>query len=178
MARAQAFVFDAYGTLFDVHSVVVALKDVTADAESVSMQWRAKQLEYSWLRSLMGRYVDFWTVTDEALQFALKRFGIEVTPAQHAAILNAYLHLSAYPEIPATLAALAPRPCLMLSNGAPHMLEAAVTSSGLGGKIHAHLKCRPGQSLQARPTGLCSWYPGRLGCRRRRSFSCHRTPSM
>jgi 2-haloacid dehalogenase len=135
MARAQAFVFDAYGTLFDVHSVVVALKEVTAGAEAVSLQWRAKQLEYSWLRSLMGHYVDFWTVTDEALQFALKRFGIEVTPAQHAAILDAYLHLPAYPEIPATLAALAPRPCLMLSNGAPRMLEAAVTSSGLAGKF-------------------------------------------
>ena len=138
MARAQAFVFDAYGTLFDVHSVVVALQGLTVDAESVSMLWRAKQLEYSWLRSLMGRYVDFWTVTDEALQFALNHFGIEVTPAQHAAILNAYLHLSAYPEIPATLAALAPRPCLILSNGAPHMLEAAVTSSGLAGKF-AHI---------------------------------------
>src|SRR5688572_10934737 len=100
MARAQAFVFDAYGTLFDVHSVVVALKDVTAEAEAVSLQWRAKQLEYSWLRSLMGRYVDFWTVTDEALQFALKRFGIVVTPDQHAAILDAYLHLTAYPELP------------------------------------------------------------------------------
>jgi len=133
MARAQAFVFDAYGTLFDVHSVVVALKDVTAEAEAVSLQWRAKQLEYSWLRSLMGRYVDFWTVTDEALQFALKRFGIVVTPDQHAAILDAYLHLTAYPEIPQTLAALAPRPCLILSNGAPSMLQAAVASSGLLG---------------------------------------------
>jgi 2-haloacid dehalogenase len=135
MANAQAFVFDAYGTLFDVHSVVVALQGLTVDAESVSMLWRAKQLEYSWLRSLMRRYVDFWTVTDEALQFALNRFGIEVTPAQHAAMLDAYLHLSAYPEIHATLAALAPRPCLMVSNGAPRMLEAAVTSSGLAGKF-------------------------------------------
>jgi 2-haloacid dehalogenase len=135
MARAQAFVFDAYGTLFDVQSVMIALKDVTADAESVSSQWRAKQLEYSWLRSLMGRYVDFWTVTDEALRFALQRFSIEVTPAQHAAILDAYLHLLAYPDIPETLAALAPRPCLILSNGAPRMLEAALTSSGLAGKF-------------------------------------------
>jgi hypothetical protein len=93
MANAQAFVFDAYGTLFDVHSVVVALQGLTVDAESVSTLWRAKQLEYSWLRSLMGRYVDFWIVTDEALQCALNRFGIEVTPAQHAAMLDAYLHL-------------------------------------------------------------------------------------
>jgi 2-haloacid dehalogenase len=135
MVRAQAFVFDAYGTLFDVHSVVAALQAVTADAEAVSLLWRAKQLEYTWLRSLMGRYADFWTVTDEALQFALKRFRISVTPDQHAALREAYLQLSAYAEIPATLAALAPRPCLILSNGSPHMLEAAVASSGLAGQF-------------------------------------------
>jgi 2-haloacid dehalogenase len=133
MARAQAFVLDAYGTLFDVHSVVTALKEVTADAEAVSLLWRAKQLEYTWLRSLMGRYVDFWLVTDEALRFALKRFCIKVTAKQHATLLDAYLHLSAYPEIPATLATLAPRPCMILSNGSPRMLEAAVASSGLAG---------------------------------------------
>jgi 2-haloacid dehalogenase len=133
MARAQAFVFDAYGTLFDVHSIVTALKEVTADAEAVSLLWRAKQLEYTWLRSLMGRYVEFWLVTDEALRFALKRFGIQVTTNQHATLLDAYLHLSAYPEIPATLATLAPRPCMILSNGSPRMLEAAVTSSGFAG---------------------------------------------
>jgi 2-haloacid dehalogenase len=135
MYSAQAFVFDAYGTLFDVHSVVAALQAVTPQAEAVSRQWRAKQLEYSWLRSLMGRYVDFWAVTDEALRFALKRFAIEVTPAQHSAVLKAYLQLSAYPEILGTLGALAPRPCLILSNGTPHMLTAAVESSGLAGKF-------------------------------------------
>jgi 2-haloacid dehalogenase len=135
MAQAQAFVFDAYGTLFDVHSVVAALQAVTPEAEAVSLQWRAKQLEYTWLRSLMGRYVDFWALTDEALRFALKRFGIRVTPGQYAALLEAYLHLSTYPEIPATLAALAPRPCLILSNGSPRMLEAAVRSNGLAGQF-------------------------------------------
>ena len=135
MASARAFVFDAYGTLFDVHSVVAALRAVTAEAEAVSLLWRAKQLEYTWLRSLMGSYADFWAVTDEALRFALKRFRIRVTPDQHAALLEAYLHLSAYPEIPGTLAALAPRPCLILSNGSPHMLEAAVASSGLAGQF-------------------------------------------
>jgi 2-haloacid dehalogenase len=133
MARAQAFVFDAYGTLFDVHSVVTALQAFTPEAEAVSLQWRAKQLEYTWLRSLMGRYVDFWVVTDAALRFALKRFGIRVTPDQHAALLEAYLHLSPYPEIPAMLAALAPRPRLILSNGSQRMLEAAVSSTGLAG---------------------------------------------
>jgi 2-haloacid dehalogenase len=135
MVGAQAFVFDAYGTLFDVHSVVAALRAVTTEAEAVSLQWRVKQLEYTWLRSLMGLYVDFWVVTDEALRFALRRFGIRVTPDQHAALLDTYLHLSAYPEIPATLAALAPRPCVMLSNGSPSMLEAVVRSSGLAGQF-------------------------------------------
>jgi 2-haloacid dehalogenase len=133
MVTAQAFVFDAYGTLFDVHSVVAALQQVTAEAEAVSHLWRAKQLEYTWLCSLMGRYRDFWTVTDEALRFALKRHGLRLTPDQHAAILNAYLQLSAYPEVPATLEALAPRPCAILSNGSPRMLDAAVVASGLTG---------------------------------------------
>jgi 2-haloacid dehalogenase len=118
-----------------VHAVVTALQAVTPEAEAVSQRWRVKQLEYSWLRSLMGGYVDFWTVTDEALWFALKRFAIGVTPGQYAALLKAYLQLSAYPEIPGMLAALAPRPCLMLSNGTPRMLEAAVESSGLAGEF-------------------------------------------
>jgi 2-haloacid dehalogenase len=135
MAGVQAFVFDAYGTLFDVHSVVTALRAVTPEAEAISRQWRAKQLEYSWLRSLMGRYADFWTVTEEALRFALKRFTVEVTPSQHRALLQAYLQLSAYPESLSTLEALAPRPCLILSNGTPRMLEAAVESSGLAGRF-------------------------------------------
>src|SRR6266511_808430 len=133
MVSARAFVFDAYGTLFDVHSVVAALQEVTAEAEAVSLLWRTKQLEYTWLRSLMGRYVDFWAVTDEALRFALKRHGVQLSPDQHAVILNAYLQLSAYPEVPATLEALAPWPCAILSNGSPRMLDAAVVASGLTG---------------------------------------------
>jgi 2-haloacid dehalogenase len=135
MVTVQAFVFDAYGTLFDVHSVVTALKEVTAAAEAVSLQWRMKQLEYTWLRSLMGRYVDFWTITAEALRFALKRHGLELTPDQHATLLGAYLRLSAYAEIPAMLEELAPRPCAILSNGAPGMLEAVVAASSLQGKF-------------------------------------------
>jgi len=135
MVTVQAFVFDAYGTLFDVHSVVTALQAVTPEAEALSRLWRAKQLEYTWLRSLMGRYVDFWTVTAEALRFALTHYGLQLAPAQHAMLLNAYLELAAYPEIPAMLAGLAPRPCVILSNGSPRMLAAAVTSSGLTGRF-------------------------------------------
>jgi 2-haloacid dehalogenase len=138
MATVRAFVFDAYGTLFDVHSVVTTLQGVTADAAAVSLLWRAKQLEYTWLRSLMRCYVDFWRVSEEALQFALKHYGINLSTRQHAVILEAYLHLSAYSEIPATLEVLAPRSCVILSNGSPSMLEEAVTSSGLTGRF-AHI---------------------------------------
>ena len=135
MAQAQAFVFDAYGTLFDVHSVVTVLQTVTTDAEALSRVWRAKQLEYTWLRSLMGRYVDFWTVTDEALRFALQHAGLRLTPEQHTTLLEAYLQLQAYPDIPFALAGLAPRPCAILSNGSPRMLTAAVAASGLSGQF-------------------------------------------
>jgi 2-haloacid dehalogenase len=135
MVTAQAFVFDAYGTLFDVHSVVTALQAITPEAEAVSRLWRTKQLEYTWLRSLMGRYVDFWTVTEEALRFALTHYGLQLAPAQHATLLTAYLELAAYPEIPAMLAGLAPRPRVILSNGSPRMLAAAVTASGLTGQF-------------------------------------------
>ncbi len=135
MVIAQAFVFDAYGTLFDVHSVVTRLKTITADAEALSLLWRTKQLEYTWLRSLMGRYVDFWTVTDEALRFALTRFGLRLTPEQHATLLHAYLQLAAYPDILTMLTGLAPRPCVILSNGSPRMLAAAVACSGLTGQF-------------------------------------------
>jgi 2-haloacid dehalogenase len=135
MVIAQAFVFDAYGTLFDVHSVVTVLKTITAEAEALSLLWRTKQLEYTWLRSLMGRYVDFWTVTDEALRFALRVSGVRLTPEQHTTLLHAYLQLAAYPDIPTMLAGLAPRPCVILSNGSPRMLAAAVASSGLTGQF-------------------------------------------
>jgi len=135
MVTAQAFVFDAYGTLFDVHSVVTALQAITPEAEALSRLWRTKQLEYTWLRSLMGRYVDFWTVTEEALRFALTHYGLQLAPAQHATLLTAYLELAAYPEIPAMLAGLAPRPRVILSNGSPRMLAAAVTASGLTGQF-------------------------------------------
>jgi hypothetical protein len=107
-----------------------------------------------------------------------KRFGIEVTPAQHAAILDAYLHLSAYPEISCHPRGAGPHPCLVLSNGAPRMLEAALTSSGLAGKFRIHLKCRPGRQVYKPDPRSMHWCPRRLHCRRGVSFSCHRTPSM
>jgi 2-haloacid dehalogenase len=80
----RGLLFDAYGTLFDVHSVMEAGRAVTDDPAALSTLWRQKQLEYTWLRSLMGRYEDFWAVTESALTFACRRLGLAVSPAQRA----------------------------------------------------------------------------------------------
>ena len=133
MAAPRAFLFDAYGTLFDVHSVVEAGRTLTSDPQALSSLWRQKQLEYTWLRSLMDRYVDFWTVTQSSLSFAMRRLGLQPGPAQAEALLDAYLSLAAFPEVKTALAALAPAPLGILSNGSPMMLEAAVRSAGLAG---------------------------------------------
>jgi 2-haloacid dehalogenase len=126
----QGYVFDAYGTLFDVHSVVEAGRAVTTDPAALSLLWRQKQLEYTWLRSLMGRYEDFWAVTESALRYTVRRLGVTASEAQLAALMDAYLRLACFPDVGDALArAGAPR--AILSNGAPRMLDAAVRSSGL-----------------------------------------------
>jgi 2-haloacid dehalogenase len=127
----RGYVFDAYGTLFDVHSVVEAGRTLTTDPVALSALWRQKQLEYTWLRSLMGRYEDFWAVTEAALRYALRRLGIAAGEAQVSALMDAYLHLACFPDVRDALARLPRVPRAVLSNGAPAMLEAAVRSSGL-----------------------------------------------
>src|SRR5262245_54023980 len=129
----RGYVFDAYGTLFDVQSVVEAGRAVTSDPAALSTLWRQKQLEYTWLRSLMGRYEDFWTVTEAALRHSVKRLGLAASDADQARLMNAYLTLACFPEVPEALARLAGRPRAILSNGAPRMLAAAVASSRLDG---------------------------------------------
>jgi len=131
MATPRAFIFDAYGTLFDVHSVIEAGRAVSTDPQALSNLWRQKQLEYTWLRSLMGRYEDFWAVTEDALRFALRRLGITASEASIEALMDAYLSLFPFPEVTAALARLEGAPLGILSNGSPRMLEAAVRSSGL-----------------------------------------------
>jgi 2-haloacid dehalogenase len=131
-APIRGYVFDAYGTLFDVHSIVEAGREVTADPLTLSMTWRQKQLEYTWLRSLMGRYEDFWAVTESALRYAVRRLGLAATEAQLERLMRAYLTLACFPEVPGALARLRDRPRAILSNGTPAMLDAAVRSSGLG----------------------------------------------
>jgi 2-haloacid dehalogenase len=129
--RIRGYVFDAYGTLFDVHSVIEAGREITDDPATLSVLWRQKQLEYTWLRSLMGRYEDFWSVTEAALRHAIRRLGLAAGEAQIARLLDAYLTLACFPEVEGALARLAGRPRAILSNGSPRMLEAAVASSRL-----------------------------------------------
>src|SRR5712691_9983530 len=98
-SASRAVVFDAYGTLFDVHSVVALASEMfPGQGDALSQRWRAKQLEYSWTLSLMGRYEDFWTVTDRALTFACGALKLGCTPAQHERLMNSYLRLSAFPD--------------------------------------------------------------------------------
>jgi len=128
----KACVFDAYGTLFDVHSAVAQHTHRMANASIVSMLWRTKQLEYTWLRTLMGRYVDFWQVTGDALDFALDTHGISDSQLR-ADLMQAYLGLSCYLEVPEVLNELKSKDirCAILSNGSPDMLSAAVNHAGL-----------------------------------------------
>jgi len=127
----RGYVFDAYGTLFDVHSVIDAGRAITSDPAALSALWRQKQLEYTWLRALMGRYEDFWSVTGAALRHSVRRLGLRADDAQLARLMEAYLSLACFAEVPAALERLAGRPRAILSNGSPRMLAAAVTSSGL-----------------------------------------------
>lgn len=130
----KACVFDAYGTLFDVHSAVAAhAETVGPDAALVSSLWRQKQLEYTWVRSLMGRHADFWTVTGESLDHALAVVGID-NGALRENLMAAYLRLSPYEEVADTLAGLRQHglKLAILSNGSPTMLEAAVKQAGIG----------------------------------------------
>jgi 2-haloacid dehalogenase len=129
--------FDAYGTLFDVHSVVEAGRAITGDPRQLSALWRQKQLEYTWLRSLMGRYEDFWAVTESALAFACRQLGLEADAAARARLMEAYLTLDAFAEVPAVIARLRDRPCAILSNGAPRMLDAVVAHNRLAAHLAA-----------------------------------------
>jgi 2-haloacid dehalogenase len=131
--KHSAFVFDAYGTLFDVHAAVHRhAEDIGPAGARISEIWRAKQLEYSWVRSLMGSYKDFWQLTEDALDFALRQ-SPATDPALRQRLLDAYWKLDCYPEVPAVLKALkaAGARLAILSNGSPAMLQSAVGSAAL-----------------------------------------------
>jgi 2-haloacid dehalogenase len=129
----RACVFDAYGTLFDVHAPVARLaSEIGEKADALSKLWRQKQLEYSWLRSLMGVHADFWHVTGDALDYALRFHGID-DPGLKDELMVLYLKLDAYGDAADTLKALKARGrrTAILSNGSPSMLDSAVRGAGL-----------------------------------------------
>jgi 2-haloacid dehalogenase len=133
----KAFVFDAYGTLFDVHAAVRRhAAAVGSNAPALSELWRSKQLEYTWVRSLMGRHRDFWAITADALDHALARFPA-VDRALREPLLQSYRALDAYPEVAGVLAGLkrSGARIAILSNGTRDMLAAAVSSAALGAHI-------------------------------------------
>lgn len=128
------YVFDAYGTLFDVHAAVRRhAAAIGADADRFSAQWRRKQLEYSWNRALSGRWLDFWQLTEDALDTAFQTFPA-VDRSHRAALLDAYRELDSYPEVIDVLTRLkdAGAQTAILSNGSQAMLEMAVRAAGIG----------------------------------------------
>lgn len=139
LSNVSACVFDAYGTLFDVSSVARGAQDALGDRwQALSDLWRQKQLQYTWLRGLAGHHADFWQVTGDALDFAMVTLGIN-DPQLRDRLMNLYLSIAAYPEVPDMLAALKARgiKLAILSNGSPRMLAAAVENSGLVGYFDA-----------------------------------------
>lgn len=131
-ARLQALVFDAYGTLFDVHSVVMLCDSLfPGRGTPLSQLWRAKQLEYTWLRSLMGSYTDFTVVTRDALEYACRVLHLALDEKKSAQLMDAYNHLALYPDAREALAALSGLKLAILSNGSPAMLDPLVKNAGL-----------------------------------------------
>lgn len=137
----RAIAFDAYGTLFDVHSVTSLAEQLFAGrGEALSLLWRERQLEYSRLRTLSDRYAPFWQVTRDALRFACRKLGLPADDAAEQALMNQYARLAAFPENLDALRALHALgvPLAILSNGDPQMLAEAVRSAGMEG-LFAHV---------------------------------------
>ncbi|MCP1336121.1 haloacid dehalogenase type II [Hyphomicrobiales bacterium FT118] len=134
-ARTRVAVFDAYGTLFDVAAAARHLADeIGPQWQTLSAVWREKQLQYTWLRAVMNRHTDFWSVTRDGLDYALETADLGGDAGLRQRLLDLYWQLDAYPEVPEVLRALKRKgiATAILSNGSPDMLAAAVESAGIG----------------------------------------------
>tara|TARA_B100001146_G_C16069530_1_gene385798 strand:+ start:80 stop:742 length:663 start_codon:yes stop_codon:yes gene_type:complete len=132
MKNIKAIIFDAYGTLFDVNSAAEKCKDKIGHKwENFSNYWRTTQLEYTWLRSLMNRYKDFWRITEDSLDKSMKVFNIDISMRNE--LLNLYKKLSPYPEVKKVLNNLKEKnyKIAILSNGTPSLLNELVLSNNL-----------------------------------------------
>jgi 2-haloacid dehalogenase len=149
----KAVVFDAYGTLYDIQSVA----DVTEEAfpgygEIITQIWRIKQLEYTWLRSLMGHYEDFAVVTRDSLAYTLRTLGLSDEPSAFDAIIQKYLHLDLYGDALAALGAMQDIRLAILSNGSPDMLNALVKNTGLDRLLEATISVDAGKMFKPAPS--------------------------
>jgi len=150
---SSIFVFDAYGTLFDVHAAIARFRgQAGSDADRMSEIWRTKQLEYTWTLTLAGHYTDFWTLTERALDFALARVP-QVDKALKPKLLDAYFKLDGFPDARAGLRALKQNgnKTGILSNGSPNMLKGAVDAAGIADDLDAVLSVDSLKMFKPRP---------------------------
>ncbi|WP_315754626.1 MULTISPECIES: haloacid dehalogenase type II [unclassified Bradyrhizobium] len=134
----KAVVFDAYGTLYDIQSVAAVTEQAfPGHGDIITQIWRIKQLEYTWLRSLMQRYVDFAVVTRDALSYTLRILGLQADAATRDRIIAKYLDLDPYPDARAALAAMKDHRLAILSNGSPAMLDSLVKAGGFDAPLDA-----------------------------------------
>jgi 2-haloacid dehalogenase len=150
---SSIFVFDAYGTLFDVHAAIARFRNEAGpEADRMSEIWRGKQLEYTWTLTLAGHYADFWILTGRALDFALARVP-SVPKTLRANLLDAYFKLDAFPDARAALKALKAKghKTGILSNGSPDMLKGAVDNAGIGSDLDAVLSVDALKMFKPRP---------------------------
>lgn len=154
LSGIEVCVFDAYGTIFDVASVARGAQDALGERwQALSDLWRSKQLQYTWLRGLAGHHADFWQVTGDALDFAMSSLEIN-QPGLRERLMNLYLSIAAYPEVPATLQKLqdAGLKTAILSNGSPAMLNAAVDNAKLAKMLDAVLSVEAIGVFKPHPT--------------------------
>jgi 2-haloacid dehalogenase len=149
----KAVVFDAYGTLYDIQSVAAVTEEIFPGyGEVITQIWRIKQLEYSWLRSLMGRYESFSVVTRESLAYALRVLGLSYESDIFARIMEKYLHLDLYPDAMSALTAMQDRKLAILSNGSPDMLNALVKNTGLDQVLDATISVDTNRIFKPSPS--------------------------
>lgn len=164
MKQPTGLVFDAYGTLLDVASVAMACEARwPGHGPALTALWRQRQLEYSWLRSLMGRHADFWQLTGEALDYACAALGLALEPADRERILGEYLHLAPFAEVRAALGQLTSYRKLVLSNGTPKMLQAGLESAGLAEYLEAILSVEAAGIFKPAPA-VYALATAHLGC--------------
>ena len=154
MSPIRALAFDAYGTLFDVFSVTSLCEQLFPGNGTVLAQlWRAKQLQYSWLRSVMGRHKSFWQLTEDGLVYATKALKLDLPPGLRTQLLNAYLTLAPFPDVVPGLVALkqGALKLAILSNGTPRMLHAAVTNAGIADLLDAVISVEEARVFKPSP---------------------------